>query len=225
MNFCALVTACPSSLIFHLADTALILAWRFTYSLQVSPLCLHCSLLQTAQQPLLNHAAHAGISCLAWPFFSGQGLLQAPTARGTDLCHNTHQPELKCWFSHLSAWSATELLEGKEAILFLKRLSKCKDEWRPCPGYQAGFYSCWPGEHNKFGQGCVVIRGCRGTTAQAGPELINQTLLGRCSLETVLRTANILSTLQPSLIFWWQTQMGTALQTVTAPFTFPWASS
>ena len=71
LNFCPLVTACPSSLIFHLADTVLILAWRFTYSFQMSPLCFHCSLFHTAQQPLLQPSSSRqhfllGLSILLW---------------------------------------------------------------------------------------------------------------------------------------------------------------
>lgn len=65
------------------------------------------------------HPVHTSISCLACPSFSGQGLLQAPTAPGTDLCHNA-----SAWVEMLLFPSvclrATEPLERKGSYLILE---------------------------------------------------------------------------------------------------------
>lgn len=121
LNSCALVTACPSSLIFHLADTVLILAWRFTYSLQMSPLCFYCSLFQTARQPLLQpRSSHKhfllGLSILLW----------TGTSPGS---HSTRNRSLSQCIS-LSWNVALPICLLKEPLSFLKE-RKLSYSWNP----------------------------------------------------------------------------------------------
>lgn len=89
LNSCALVTACPLQSYFSSG-------WHsFDPGMEISPTvckCLHFAFIVLFSRLLGSRSiptpVHTSISCLACPSFSGQGLLQAPTAPGTDLCHN-----------------------------------------------------------------------------------------------------------------------------------------